>query len=356
MTSPLDLLRSRTATPYGNSTRHSGGRSPRTARMLSLRDTHGPLFAFVGISMLLALFFAAGIFLDQRVITGAPAWVKPTKFAISIAVYTGTLLWILSLVRRDTRRRDRFVRWTGWVAMATLSIELFLIGMQVVRGVPSHFNQTTTFDARVFTIMGTSIVALFVANVVVAIVVARERLDDRAMASAIRLGLVVATVGMAFGYLMTMPTAQQAAAMDAGQVLDMVGAHSVGVTDGGAGLPFVGWSTEGGDLRIGHFIGMHALQVLPLLALWMRGRGSVARQVGTVRVASAAYLGLSVLVTWQALRAQPLLHPDALTFAALAGLLIVTVAALAVVQARSPSAPPAAITRTDPRTIARPDI
>jgi hypothetical protein len=183
-----------------------------------------------------------------------------------------------------------------------------------------------------------------------------ERLEDRTMASAIRLGLVVASVGMAFGYVMTMPTAQQAAAMDAGQIPDMIGAHSVGVTDGGAGLPFVGWSTDGRDLRIGHSIGMHALQVLPPLALWMRGRGSVARQVGKVRIAAAAYLGLSVLVTWQALRAQPLLHPDALTLTALAGLLILTVAALALVHARSPSAPPTAITRTDPRTITRPHI
>ena len=329
-----------------HSTQSSGGRTPLAARMPGLRSTHRPLFAFVGISTLLAMFFAAGIFVDQRVISGAPAWVKPTKFAISIAVYTGTLLWILSLVRRDTRRRDRFVRWTGWVVAATLAVELLLIGTQVVRGVPSHFNQATGFDARVFTIMGASIGVLFSANLVVAIVVARERLEDDAMASAIRFGLVVASVGMAFGYLMTMPTAQQAAAMDEGHVLDMVGAHSVGVTDGGSGLPFVGWSTEGGDLRIGHFIGMHALQVLPLLALWMRGRGSVAHQVATVRIAAVAYLGLSVLVTWQALRAQPLLHPDALTLAAAAGLLIVTVAALAVVRAHAPSAAPAAIPRT----------
>lgn len=339
-----------------HSTQPSGGRAPLPARILGLRHTHRPLFAFVGVSTLLALFFAAGIFLDQRVITGAPAWVKPTKFAISIAVYTGTLLWILSLVRRDTRRRDRFVRWTGWVVAASFAVELLLIGTQVVRGVPSHFSQATSFDATVFTIMGSSIFTLFVANLVVAVVVARERLDDHPMASAIRLGLLVTAVGMAFGYLMTMPTAQQAAAMDTGQVLDMVGAHSVGVTGGGAGLPFVGWSTEGGDLRIGHFIGMHALQVLPLLALWMRGRGSVARQVGTVRVAATAYLGLSVLVTWQALRAQPLLHPDALTLAALAGLSILTVAAFALVRVHTPSAPPTTITRTDPRTITRPHI
>jgi hypothetical protein len=173
MTSLLDLTRFTMASSAPYSTQSSSGRARPPARILGLRHTHGPLFAFVGVSTLLAMFFAAGIFLDERVITGAPAWVKPTKFAVSIAVYAGTLLWVLSLVRRDTRRRDRFVRWTGWVVAATFAVELVLIGTQVVRGVPSHFNQATAFDAAVFTIMGSSIVTLFVANLVVAVVVVR---------------------------------------------------------------------------------------------------------------------------------------------------------------------------------------
>lgn len=307
-----------------------------SSRLESLRATHGPLLGFVGITTLLSAFFLTGAFIDQRVITGAPAWVKPTKFGISIAVYSLTLLWILSLIRRDTPARQRFVRWTGWIVITTFAIELVLIAVQVFRGTRSHFNLSTGFDAAVFTIMGASIGILFLANLVVAVAVLRERLDDRVMASAIRLGLLIASIGMAFGFLMTNPTAQQLAAMDAGETVNFVGAHSVGVADGGPGLPFVGWSTEGGDLRIGHFIGMHALQVLPFLAVGLRRTGgSERRRRGTVRIVAAGYLGLTLLVTWQALRAQPLLRPDGLTLGALAAVTGATVVALGLLHLRT---------------------
>ena len=83
------------------------------------------------------------------------------------------------------------------------------------------------------------------------------------------------------------------------------------------------WSTTGGDLRIPHFIGMHALQALPLLALLLT---ALARRFAPLRdddvrarlvvVAAAAYAGLLALLTWQALRGQPLIHPDIVTVGA----------------------------------------
>ena len=116
----------------------------------------------------------------------------------------------------------------------------------------------------------------------------------------------------------------------------MIGAHSVGVEDGGPGLPLVGWSTTGGDLRVGHFVGLHAMQVLPLLGFaltrpWAVRRWSQRTRTRLVWTAGASYLGLTVFVTWQALRGQSIVAPDPLTLAvAAAGAAIaLTLAALA---------------------------
>jgi hypothetical protein len=113
----------------------------------------------------------------------------------------------------------------------------------------------------------------------------------------------------------------------------VAGAHSVGVPDGGPGLPLVGWSTVGGDLRIGHFVGLHALQALPLLAILLsRFFGTRLAERTRTRllvVAGGGYGVLTKLLTWQALRGQPLLRPDALSLAAL-GTLVVAVATAAV--------------------------
>jgi hypothetical protein len=146
----------------------------------------------------------------------------------------------------------------------------------------------------------------------------------------VRFGLLVGLGGMMVGFLMTLPTKAQLDVPE-GQAPTIIGAHSVGVADGGPGLPLVNWSTTGGDLRAGHFIGMHALQALPLLGflLVLASRRFARLRFDRVRariviVAGTAYAALTVLLVWQALRGQSIAHPDALTLAALGGLLLAT--------------------------------
>jgi hypothetical protein len=250
--------------------------------------------------------------IDQRTLLGAPLWFKPLKFSVSILLYSATLAWMLSRLPGTAMRR------TGWAIAAALGLEQLIIVGQAVRGVRSHFNDDTLFDALLYSIMGATITGLWLATVAVALRFLRERPADRVTTSAVRLGLVVGLLGMAVGFL-----------------ISGNGGHAVGVPDGGPGLFFVGWRTTGGDLRIGHFVGMHALQLLPLLAAGLaalgRDRLDETARVRVVQIVAAGYAGLVVLVTWQALRAQPLLAPDALTLAALAVVLAGTGAALATV-------------------------
>ncbi len=272
----------------------------------------GSLILFVATIML-------SIF-DSRLIIGAPAWVKPMKFAISITLYTGTLAWLLSYVEGH----PRLVRWIGGLTALGFFVEIVGIFMQAARGVRSHFNVGTAFDGAIFSLMGTFVLVIWVMNIITAVLLMRQKMDNRPFAWALRLGLLVTAVGSILGFMMTRPTPDQLSAMQAGETVSIVGAHSVGVEDGGPGLPFLGWSTEGGDIRPAHFIGLHALQLIPLLGIFVNRRFakrlSDGRRTALVAIGGFGYLGFVLLLLWQALRAQPLIAPDGLTLAVLAGL------------------------------------
>ncbi|MET7419001.1 hypothetical protein [Dactylosporangium sp. NPDC005555] len=290
---------------------------------------HRPLLWFAAAMGVVTLVSLAGVLVDDRLVVGSPAWLKPFKFGVSLGVYAVTLAWLL----RHARRGRRTGWWAGTIVAVASSAEMTLVVLQAVRGRPSHFNNSTPFDETVWTLMGNMVVVLWTASLVAAIVVAFQRGGDPVLRSAARLGFALSLAGMLVAFLMTGPTAEQGAALDRGEVVGTIGAHSVGVADGGPAMPVTGWSTTGGDLRIPHFVGIHALQALPLLALLLaaaarrRPGGPLASQRvarGFVRAAALGYAGLIALLTWQALRGQPLLEPDARTLLA-AGILAVTV-------------------------------
>jgi hypothetical protein len=271
-----------------------------------------------------------GAIVNPKVITGAPAWIKPAKFAISIAFYAFTLIYLLRFIEG----RERLVRVISVVTAICLVIEMAVITIQVVRGTASHFNMTTLPNAIVWNIMGAAIVPVWIMGGIATYLLIRQRNLNPAFGASLRWGGVLAVIGMGLAFLMTGPRPYQMAQLKAGKPASQVGAiggHTVGAIDGGAGMPVVGWSKQGGDLRIPHFVGLHAVQVLPLLGAFVirRRRFSVWHQTAFVHASGAAYGGALALVTWQALRGQPLLSPDALTGITAGVLAIGTVLALA---------------------------
>jgi hypothetical protein len=265
------------------------------------------LLVGTGIAAASLLAAVAGLAHDPRWIEGAPAWLKPAKFGISIALYLVTIQWMISFVRGHRR----LLLAIAWVLVIGLTAEIVLIDLQVIRGTTSHFNEATVFDTAVYFTMGGFVSTVFLATVAAAVLVLRTRGLDAGIAAGMRWGLLLTMLGMAEAVLMTVNSGWNDG-----------GGHTVGAPDGGPGLPLTDWSSLHGDLRIGHFLGLHALQALPILA-WLLARftGLDERtRVRLLRVAGLGYAGLVLLVTWQALRGQALLAPDVATLAAGAGL------------------------------------
>jgi hypothetical protein len=303
--------------------------NPMTKVFHSLSKVHRPLFISGLFTIVMGVFFITGIFLDSRYITGSPAWLKPTKFAISVSIYTFTILWFLSFVDTSQKWRARLVKITGWGLVLTLAAEWVGIIIQVFRGTTSHFNVSSPLNAALWSLMAVAIMILFITNIAIAVLLLRQKFENPVFAWGLRLGLLITIVGLGEGYLMTSPTAQQMAGWKNGEAVTIVGAHSVGVEDGGKGLPGLTWSTEGGDLRVGHFVGMHALQTLPFVAWFVSRRKRLAtrQQLGLVWTAGLGYLGIVALVTWQALRAQSIISPDGLTLSVFTGIVVSILAA-----------------------------
>jgi len=271
----------------------------------------------IAVSLLMAgltVVFGIAMLVDPRTIEGVPAWLKPAKFAVSTAIYGATLAWMLGALADWPRLRRRAV----WTTSVVFVGEVALIAVQAWRGTPSHFNTSTLFDGAVFTAMGLGIFSQTAVAGAVAVALWRHRFADRAMGWAMRMGMTVAVVGALTGGLMTRPTAEQLAAARLTGEMPRSGAHTVGAPDGGPGLPGTRWSLEHGDLRVPHFVGLHAMQALPLF-VWALAR--LRREAVRVRLALGAgisYAALFAVLLTQALLGQSVAAPSAGFLAAFA--------------------------------------
>jgi hypothetical protein len=286
----------------------------------------------MGLLMAGALVAAlAGLRLDPRVITGAPAWLKPAKFAASTAIYAFTLAWMFAYLPDWPRTR----RSVSWITAVVLVFEVGAIFFQAWRGTTSHFNVSTPVDAAIFAAMGLGIIVQMLASTAVAVALWRQRFDDAALGWALRLGMTISIVGASVGGLMTRPTSDQLAEARATHRLTVAGAHTVGAPDGGQGLPGIGWSVAHGDLRVPHFVGLHAMQALPFLVLALpRRREPDPRRVRLAVAAAISYVGFFALLLTQALRGESLVTPSAFTAGTLATWASVTVVAFWLIAAR----------------------
>lgn len=275
---------------------------------------HRPLIALTLIMAALATVTVVLAITDPREIVGQNAWFKPLKFALSIGIYAVTLAWLIGQVRRFRRLADAL----GTVTAVGLLVEIVIIAGAAAVGTTSHFNIATPLNSTLWAVMAVSITIVWLASLVVGLTVALSPGPDAARNLAIRAGVVLGIVGMGLAFLMTGPTEDQLSDLQG-----VAGAHAVGVADGGPGLPFLGWSTEGGDLRIPHFVGLHALQAIPLglLALELLARRFLVLREPRVRfrlvlVGALAFAAALGILTWQALIGESIVQPSVPVLAA----------------------------------------
>lgn len=258
-----------------------------TFRALLTRDR---LLTLTALAMLAgALVVAAVAPFDGRVITGVNPWIKPFKFFVSVAIFLATMAWLMPEVHASPRARRRLSR----VFAGAMTIEMVCIVGQAARGTTSHFNNGTFADAAIFQVMG---VAITVNTIAVAVALWRLRRDTPPARAGyllgVRLGLALFVAGSVQGFL----------------IVANLG-HAVPGPDGGPGLPLINWALDRGDLRVAHFIGLHALQALPLLGFVLDRTGAMTRTPRRVVVGAtaAAWAGVMIVALVLALRGVPLL-------------------------------------------------
>ena len=257
-----------------------------------------PVLALTGWGTL-ALFAAMLLVapFDGRTVAGLNPWVKPLKFCVSVTAYVWTLAWFVG----HLRTHPHAVRLVSWGTALVFVGEMACIVMQAARGVTSHYNIKTPFDAAVFSAMGFLIAfnTLLVAVTLALFFLRTSRPLAPAYLWGVRAGLLLFFLGSVEGMAM---------------ISNM--AHTVGAPDGGPGLPFVNWSTRSGDLRVAHFLAFHALQLLPLTGFLLgryRPEWTRSRQVACVIAFALLYAAGVSLIFWQAMAGRPLLSLGALT-------------------------------------------
>jgi hypothetical protein len=245
--------------------------------------------ALYGIAMLaLGLFAIALQPLDPRLLaSGVNVWVKPAKFFLSVGVFALTAAWFFGLVRPQ-RRHAPALRAAAAVLIGAASFELAYIAWQAAHAQESHFNTATPFHAVLYALMGIGALLLVATTLPLAWEIARRPapgLQGSFVAAAVA-GLVVTFV------------------LGGGLALYMSGHGSHAVGAEGGHLPVFGWNRQGGDLRIAHFLGIHAEQALPLLGALAAPLAARTRAI-IVAAGTAAYGAATLAVFLQALAAQP---------------------------------------------------
>ena len=255
-----------------------------TEFFLELRDRNEILFWFFIFHIVWSLVLLFPSILSTQRFKGANSYHKPLKFVLSTTLYSAAMGWYTIYLNEAI-----LVIWFNWIIVVTLGFENVYITLQAVRNRASHFNNESATGKLMFVLMAiAATIATLATGWMGYLFIFKSGLNLQphyllAIQAAIVLFVVFALEGLIIG---------------------RNGGHTRGTEDGGKGLPFLNWSLRFGDLRVAHFVGMHALQLLPLLAAF------VLTSVVSIWIAIVLYTALAVLVFVQAIQKKPVLPTE----------------------------------------------
>jgi hypothetical protein len=242
---------------------------------------------------------AVAYLFDTRTVNDINVWIKPNKFNTSLLMQLLTVLWLWQLAEPAMRVTKFAVRLMATLAISGL-IEIFYIAFQSARGRASHFNSQTAWEAFMYSgVMGTAAVVLVVTTSIAGYWIWKHASTEARQHQGMFWGAVM---GLFLGGMATLLTAS---ALASGQIAGP--GHWVGgIRSDIGGLPILGWSTTGGDLRVPHFFATHLMQALPIAGIFA---DKVLPSNAKLFVWLASVLGLMVvaLTYTQAVSGQPFL-------------------------------------------------
>lgn len=236
--------------------------------------------------------------LHPQSFNGVDAYLKPLKFQASLGLYLLCLAWMRGYLTPDGRRGWLAAVWTSVVPTLAAWGEMLYILWRAARGEGSHFNVSSAEAGLAYSLMGVGAVLLVLASGVLAWLLQRQA----------RAGLNAAWLAsLRSGLWLTMLLGGLAGAHVSAQTGHLVSAAGgLPATDLG-GWPLTGWSRHMGDLRVAHFFGIHAMQMLPLTGWWMVRHWPEAQALRAVRRTAWAYAAWTVATWVQAVAGWPLL-------------------------------------------------
>jgi hypothetical protein len=248
-----------------------------------LKDRNETLFYYGLLCLVLSVIFIILTKVTNTQVYNVNAWYKPVKFAFSTFLFTWAMAWYCHYLPNFN------IKVFNWAVIILLGFEIFYIAFQASKGELSHYNVSSPVYSFLYSMMAlaASLVTLYTAYVgLLFFIHSFPDLPDYYV-WAMRLGIIIFVIFSFEGFAM-------------GSRLN----HSVGALNDNSNLFLIGWSKTVGDLRVSHFIGMHALQILPIVSYY--GLKSTKLTIGL----SVIYGLLALLTLIQALQGRPFIKTN----------------------------------------------